>query len=181
MQSDEDRSRDRSPGPETKAAGTAATKNERSERSEREKSEAKSVPRDIGRNILWLPGVSRNVSVAHMKEIMGTFGPVSVEIEKSKTSVEHNFTLTFETEEQGIEAQKFMNDGQIDGQRVNVQFARNKGRGRRDGDRKRDGGRGRDRDRDRGRRRLVSDVECVAHARRRPRSARARDRRRRIR
>ena len=112
--------RGQSPAPDQKAAG------------------AKDVKDTIGRNVLWLPGVSRNVSVAHMKEIMGTFGPCTVELEKSKTSVEHSFTLTFETEDQGIEAQKYMNDGMIDGQRISVQFMRNKGKGRRDGDRKKD-------------------------------------------
>ena len=99
--------------------------------------ELKAAKDTIGRNVLWLPGVSRNVSVAHMKEIMATFGPCTVELEKSKTSVEHSFTLTFETEEQGIEAQKYMNDGMIDGQRISVQFMRNKGK-KRDVDRKKD-------------------------------------------
>ena len=45
--------------------------------SEGDKREESPVPdrktesaKEIGRNVLWLPGVSRNVSVAHMEEIM---------------------------------------------------------------------------------------------------------------
>ena len=115
-------------------------------------SNAKDAKETIGRNGLWLPGISRNVSVAHMKEIMGVFGPCTVELEKSVTSVEHSFTLTFETEQQGIEAQKYMNEGMIDGQKVKVQFLRNKAKVRRDGDRKKDRFDGRVDRRDGGRR-----------------------------
>jgi hypothetical protein len=39
-------------------------------------------------------------------------------------------TVTFATVEEGITAHGYMNDGQIDGQRVSVQFAKNRGRNR---------------------------------------------------
>jgi RNA-binding protein with serine-rich domain 1 len=102
-------------------------------RSPRGQSREGRVKEPVGKNVLWLPAVSRNVTVAHMNEIMSTFGMVlDIKLEKSETAVEHAFQVTYSNEEEGAEAQKYMNGAQIDGQKVIVQLARNKGRVRKD-------------------------------------------------
>ncbi|WPT16534.1 LOW QUALITY PROTEIN: Transformer-2 sex-determining protein [Picochlorum sp. SENEW3] len=85
----------------------------------------------LGDTELRIRGLTRNVTAEHVKEIMGTFGPLErVEFAvDDKVHLPRGFAdISYKSEEHGRLAKEYMHEGQIDGAQVSVIYRRNAGR-----------------------------------------------------
>ena len=84
---------------------------------------------------LRIRGLTRNVTQAHIEEIMSTFGPLE-SVELAIDPVVHlprGFAdVAFKHDEDGRRAKEYMHEGQIDGAMVSVVFKRNVGKKKRE-------------------------------------------------
>ncbi|KAI8103713.1 hypothetical protein M9435_005047 [Picochlorum sp. BPE23] len=85
----------------------------------------------LGDTELRIRGLTRNVTAEHVKEIMGTFGPlerVDFAVD-DKVHLPRGFAdISYKSEEHGRLAKEYMHEGQIDGAQVSVIYRRNAGR-----------------------------------------------------
>ena len=84
---------------------------------------------------LRIRGLTRNVTAAHVEEIMGTFGKIQemhFAIDEALNLPSGYADVTYTCEEDGTKAKEYMHGGQIDGVRVTVLYRRNVGRDKRD-------------------------------------------------
>lgn len=85
----------------------------------------------LGDTELRIRGLTRNVTAEHVREIMGTFGPlerVDLAVD-DKVHLPRGFAdISFKSEEHGRLAKEYMHEGQIDGAQVSVIYRRNAGR-----------------------------------------------------
>lgn len=98
---------------------------------ERPKGDAPVHHERLSNSHLRIRGLTRNVTAAHVEEIMSTFG----KIEKLHFAMDDELHLprgyadvTFALEEDGTKAKTYMHDGYIDGARVSVVYRRNIGK-----------------------------------------------------
>eukprot|EP00889_Picochlorum_renovo_P003197 jgi/Picre1/30227/NNA_005595.t1 len=85
----------------------------------------------LGDTELRIRGLTRNVTAEHVREIMGTFGPLKrVEFAvDDKVHLPRGFAdISYKSEEHGRLAKEYMHEGQIDGAQVSVIYRRNAGR-----------------------------------------------------
>jgi RNA-binding protein with serine-rich domain 1 len=85
----------------------------------------------LGDTELRIRGLTRNVTAEHIREIMGTFGPlerVDFAVD-DKVHLPRGFAdISYKSEEHGRLAKEYMHEGQIDGAQVSVIYRRNAGR-----------------------------------------------------